>query len=285
MINVMYIFLLPLCAAAKVTVQGKCSKSLDGSVKSIFLFNAMVFTALVAVMGALFWRSAPNIQLILASFLFAVCNVAFQVCYTFAFRAGSVSLATIINNFNIVFPLMFGVFFYHEKLSSANLIAFVFLVIALILIPSGKGGGTSIRWLIFSMTAFLANGLSNCLMLWYARTFPAQLRNVFIICGYAWAALICCLIAFFIRGQSYSFVLNKFMIIGILGIGVILGIYNLLLIFVLSVIPASVFYPINNILTMIAIAVSDYFLYRKKLSVKQFIGFISGMICVILLNI
>ncbi len=285
MINGIYFILLPLCAAAKVNIQGKCSKNLDGSIGGIFLFNAMVFTALVAVMGALFWRCAPDIRLVLASFLFAVCNVAFQVCYTFAFRAGSVCLATIINNFNIVFPLLFGVLVYDEQLSLPNIIAFVFLAAALILIPSHSGGGTGLRWLVFSLSAFCASGLSNSLMVWYARTFPAEMRNVFIICGYAWAALICYIIAFFTRRQSGGFRPDARMLGGVAGIGVLLGTYNLLLIYALSIFSASLFYPAINVLTMIAIAVSDYLIYRKKLTKKQFLGFTAGVICVILLNI
>ena len=52
--------ILPVLAAAKVTLQGVFSKERTQKMSDVLLLNGMIFTAIVIIMGALFVRAVPS---------------------------------------------------------------------------------------------------------------------------------------------------------------------------------------------------------------------------------
>ena len=131
--------ILPVLAAAKVTLQGVFSKERTQKMSDVLLLNGRIFTAIVIIMGALFVRAVPSWPTVLYGLGFGAFATVFQVAYTAAFRRGSVSMTAVINNFNIVIPVLFGVILFSDPFSVWKAVGSVLLVPAFILIPGKKG--------------------------------------------------------------------------------------------------------------------------------------------------
>ena len=97
------------------------------------------------------------------------------------------------------------------------------------------------------------------------------------------ASILSLIISFFFRKslhQSLSFVNLG----GILFCGFALGMFNCLTVVALRVVPAVVLYSVVNVLTMMLITLSDYMIYKEKLSKKQFVGLFTAVVAVVFMS-
>lgn len=281
-----YFIALPLLAAVKVNIQGYFSKGRTKTLSAVFSLNALIFTAVALSLAALYLRAPFPAEVLLWGAVSGGISAAFQVSYTLAFRCGPVAPATIINNFNIILPLLTGVLCFGERMSALSLIGLVFLAVAFCLIPEKKGGKINGRWLIFTVAAFLASGTNNVLTLFFNRSSVAAYKEAYVIVGYAFAALFCMgLSILFHRKGEETLRIDARLLVGIVAIGVVLGLYNRMLVFAAAEVAAVLLYPVINGLTIFWIALSDRILFRQKFARRQMVGMLCGLAAVILLNL
>lgn len=277
--------LLPFCAAAKVIVQGRLTRGGTERLSDVFRLNGWIFLSLVAVMSALFLRCLPRPSVLLLSLGFGLLNAAFQFFYAMAFRSGSVSLAAVINNFNLILPILAGILWLGDPVKPANLAGMALLALPLILIPRPDGGKTEKRWFFCSVAAFLAAGGSNVVLLAASRMKLSDAEHhAFVIFGFAFACLLNFLLSFLITPRP-AFRLDRRSVLPILAIGVLLGSYNLLLVASLKVVSSVVLYPVVNVLTVALIVLYDRVVQGLRLTRRQIIGLAAGMVCILLLSL
>jgi len=293
-----YFLALPLLAALKVNLQGYFSRGRTRTLSDVFFLNGMIFSAVAVSMAALFLRSPFPPEIFLWGLGSGLCSIVFQVSYCLAFRSGSISLATIINNFNIALPLLAGMLLFHETLSPLNLCGLLLLSAAFCLIPESKGGKRNLRWLCFTLIAFFAAGSANTVMLIFTRSDFSPYKEAYTVVGYLWAALFCFSTALIFRrrekaknrispSEEYQSALrpDAKLLAGVCGIGVVLGLYNLFLAFAAGQMDAVLLYPVVNALTIFWISLSDKVIFHQKFTPRQLCGMLAGVCAVILLNL
>jgi len=281
-----YFLALPILATVKVNLQGYFSRGRTKTLSDVFSLNAMIFTALSVSMAALFLRGPFPAELILWGVASGLFSTLFQVSYTMAFRCGPVAPATIINNFNITLPLLVGVCLFGETVSVSGIIGLALLAVAFCLIPERSEGKVNARWMIFTVLAFLGSGANNALMVIFARSAIAEHKQAYIVIGYATAAVFCFVLSLLLhrRGEE-RFRPDGKLLLGVCVIGVVLGLYNLMLVHAAAEVAAVVLYPVVNGLTIFWIALSDRIIFRQKSTPMQLVGMLIGAAAVILLNL
>ncbi|GEM_PF-4422037 len=278
----------PLLSNAKVMLQGGLVRKHNKTLADTVLINAWIFAAVTLIMGALFFRQLPPIGLVLLAILGGALASGFQICYSSAFRSGPISITCVIVSFAVVFPVLGGLLIYDEKLSTLRIAALVLTAITFLLIPERTGGKVNRRWLIFSLSAMVCSGTSNFLQLIVSRTAGfADYSNEFIVLCFAVASALCFLIGTpWQKRDGGIFHPTKKVLLTVLGIGLALGLYNILTPMALkSGIDASKYFPLMNVIIMIVVLISDFIFYRHIPKGRQWIGIVTAIIGSVLINL
>lgn len=280
-----YYIALPLFGAVKVLTQGRISQKYVEKTSDALMMNALVFSALVIVTGAISLRSLPSLRLLGAAAIMAVTSVGFQVLYTLAMHCGSVSLSAIVYSFNISISIAAGFLVYHEPFSSVKGIGFAFAAAAMCLIPARDGGKTGKKWLALIMGAFLFGGIMNLTTSFVSKGSLSGEKELFIVFGYAFAAADCFVLARILRKRDGGKLRpNGRLIGGASVIGIALGMFNILMVNALARIDSTVLYPIETGLSTALIAAADIILFRHKPTRLQYAGMVCGIIAIVLMN-
>ncbi len=282
-----FLILMPLLAALKVAIQGRVVKNKCNCVFSTFFVNGLIFFSSAIMLALIFVRNIPTLQDVICGSLISIGNIMLQVGYAFAFKNGSVSLATTINNFNIVMPLLLGLMIYNEQISALGYVGLIFLAFAFVLLSYKKGDSKkNLRWFVFTVIAFFGSGFSNSVMSVLAHNSVATSNGAIMFCSYIISSFICFFVTMFTRKTKTKSVKCSFsFIVELLAIGTILGIYNVSQMKALTLIDTVVLFPIVGILTIFLVSVFDIIFFGQRFTKRQIAGIVLGAISVGLLNI
>lgn len=286
----LYLIVLPLLACLKVTAQGRVSKSNGDDLAGVFKYNTILFGFGTLIMAALYLRELPNPKVLIAGLIYAVVYVSFQVFLMLAFKAGSVGLTSTINNFNIAFAVLVGIFVYHEPTSWNKIVGLVLLVAPFILLAKG-GSNEKInwKWLIFTILAFVSSGASNATLVVCAHNrFTENESHHVVVFGYIFATILSFILFLVLKKDNNNELStrDKRMNVAKLFVAAVgMGVYNVLIIDALRKIEAQILYPVVNVSIIIIMLVVDRILFKHKITKRQIVGICIAAVCIVLLNI
>ena len=290
-----WLVLLPLLSTIKVYIQGKLARDKVKSTSDVFLLNGLIFSSLVIIMVPLFYREIPPFEILLLCILRATFSMLFQVFYSLAFKTGPVSLTAIIVGFHIILPMLSGVVAFGEELTFLSVTGVILIFIAICMIPSKKTSNNkaNLKWLIYTLIAFLLSGINNSITTLFSRSKYASYNDEFIITGYIFAAILCFAVWFIRRGDNgvlpghlRSGGKTLAMVVGgAAAIGIVLGAYNIGLIHAAASIDSIILYPIRSVLGIVFNLLIDIIFYKQRFTKLQFAGIIIGTVAVVMLNV
>lgn len=291
MIKYVPLALMCILATAKVCVQSKASKSFLKTFNDVCLFNCGVFL----VIALIFIYSTPNASLFtwLIAAVYAVFTVAFQLSYTKALSAGSVSLTVMMANLSICIPTLFSVLFYEEKLTVFRVIGILFTLVSIVCMTGRSGQAKEKKdkkWLLFSVTAALSCSLANVAQkIFNASVYGAE-REAFISVSYALAFVLTgavWLISLFLNKSQKNTEKKKIsgtLVLFILLIGVILAAFQWTNNYALSMMDGSIVFPVYSGGTVVLSTLAGVLFFKDKLTKKQLLGVCLGLVAVVLMN-
>lgn len=292
MIKYFFLLLLPVLVATKVLLQGHYSKARVRSLCDTFFLTGFIFASIAAITGALFFRVLPSVSTILFALLFGVVNYVYQVSYASAFRAGPVSLTSIICNFNMIVIVPFSALVFKEEIGPFQWIGFTFVAAAMVLLNKPSNGTekkANLKWLLLSILTMVTSGFTGILQSAYGKYFPSEEKDSFIVIGYIVAALLCFATAFSVKKikKTDFFKVDPKFIGGIAVIGAALGLYNILIIEVQArqYFPASVLFPVLSVLNFIMTLAASILFLKERIRLRQWIGVLVGACAVVLMNL
>ena len=292
MIKYFFLLLLPVLVATKVLLQGHYSKARVRSLCDTFFLTGFIFASIAAITGALFFRILPSASTILFALLFGVVNYVYQFSYASAFRAGPVSLTSIICNFNMIVIVPFSALVFKEEIGPFQWIGFAFVAAAMVLLNKPSDGTekkANLKWLLLSLLTMVTSGFTGILQSAYGKYFPSEEKNSFIVIGYIVAALLCFATAFSVQKikKTDFFKVDPKFIGGIAVIGAALGLYNILIIEVQArqYFPASVLFPVLSVLNFIMTLAASILFLKERIRLRQWIGVLVGACAVVLMNL
>ncbi|MBE7053911.1 MAG: hypothetical protein E7391_06535 [Ruminococcaceae bacterium] len=282
-----YICLMAVLATMKVTLQGYFSKGRVSLVNDSLMLNSMIFISLFISMSILFLREIPPLSVIMYAIVLGLSNLAFQCFYTFAFKTGSVSLTTTINQFNFIYPMLFGIIAYSERISLFSTIGILLASVGLPLVTFKKSDkGTNGKWLLFTLLASVFSGISNIILLMFTHTQYVGMDKLLLLTSYFFGAVVSFIMAKSIKIKEKSnFYIDTKLILGVIAIGIILAMHNLTIMKGITVMQSGILHSFANALTIILITLTDFILYKQKLTKIQIIGITIILFSIIFINL
>lgn len=217
-----------------------------------------------------------------------------QVSNLKAMDFGPWSYTSVLISLSTLIPALSGVFIWGEDLHWAQVVGMVLMVGCFICSVESKADekGASKKWILWCMIAFLCTGMIGIMQKWHQTSnFKGEL-NTFLILAFFVSCIYSSIFMFKIYRESKSS-LDCFkekepkhliwIVISMIMMGGAVAINNKLNLYLSGVMDSAVFFPLVNGGGLILTTLAAVVLFKEKLSVKQWIGLIIGMVAVVFL--
>ncbi len=287
----MHFLILAILLSASLTLQLR-----EYQQKGLALLPIIAFNYLTCGVVGLFYIS--DFQTALASYPFEVFllgSLQGFMFITFFFLIGKaanelgVGYTTTVCRISLVLPILFSHFYFHEPLTTIQIIGLILSFLAIILMNLSAFSiqmepGGHLKFLIFTLVLFVGNGLIDCIFKYFEFYFKKTVSNeLFTLNIFSVAFLLGSIVMTLqvLKGDlkiGYKSVLA----------GIALGIPNFFSVIVLlaglQIIPATVYFPANNIGLILLLTLIGYFYYKEKLTVYSISGLILASISIYLIS-
>ncbi len=282
--------LIPLAcvmAAAKILIQSKFAKDKSRTPVDAIFFNGVIFLT-----GAVLLWLMLDVQLtaaaVIAGLIVGAVNLSYQLFYVSAFTCGPISLTTLISSVSMVVPTVFSALAYNEPLNLSRGLG-ILVTVASLYFSTFKPGKDKLhlKWILFTALAFLANCTSNILMKVYLKSFAVGDSSSFVAVHFTSSAVLSLLLYLILtgRGKRCTYPIGKAVIFTGVAIGVILGCFNVIYAYAMSVLDATLLLPLYNSGTTLLVTLGSALLMKERLDRRQTIGVLLGVIAIVLMSL
>ena len=254
----------------------------------VLTFNAIctlfAFFFFLIVGGSLEWNWTYFPYSALYGVVYAVSMNALHMAIT----NGSLAITSLVLAYSLVIPALYGLFVLKEQVGVAQYFGMVLVLISLYLVRGVKEKEYSVKvtykWIIYTILAFLGNGMCAVLQKEQQRVLGGVYDNSFMVFALGIAALLQIFAAILSERKEVSTVIKcGGALAGIFGISN--GIINYLLLLLMAVAATSVTFPAISAGQLVGAFLVSVILYKEKFAFRQLIGFICGVATLILLNL
>jgi drug/metabolite transporter (DMT)-like permease len=195
-----------------------------------------------------------------------------------ALSVGPIALTSIMASMSLIIPFFWGLAFWGEHISIPGILGISMLVCAIILICYQKQGATSFKWLFYSITTMICNGICSVMQKYHQLQYPGMYQTDFMLLSTGIVALILLVL---------GFIKNSNMKPNFLGMvsGAANGLANLFVLLLAATQNAAILFPLIAAGNVLTAWLAGVILFREKLKKRQFIGLFIGIFGVIALNL
>lgn len=278
-----YLATIILMVAAQNVGQKEYNKRTSGGGKYLFGMIMSLFAAVFFVLtsGGLTW----NTGVLPYSAGFALSYGAATAGGVAAVAYGSLSMTTLITSYSLMVPTLYGLVFLNDSVGVGFLPGILALAISLVLInKKGNAEAINLKWVIYVTLAFIGNGMCSVVQKMQQVASGGAYKSEFMIIALIFVAIgmgICSVKSERAMAKEYA---KKAWYIAALN-GVFNGIVNLFVMILSGIMPVAVMFPLMSAGGIVLTYVISRFIYKEKLSKVQLVGFVLGVVAVILLNI
>lgn len=272
-----------------------------GAIKQINFYNAIV--SFFAVIVFLIWGGFGNASLftILLAILFGAVTACQYLFFLRAISIGSWSYTTVISCLSTLIPTCSGWIFWGEPISWVQIVGVVFLVVCFFLstdLSSKENKKLSLKWLFYVSIAFVCSGSIGVIQKIFSSSSYAGELNAFLIIAFIFACIFALSIYIFmlikdrkinsvkiekVKTKSikkyYSILWITIIALG----GIFVAVNNKLNLYLSGIFDSAFFFPVVNGSNILLTTLFSILVFRDKLKVKQWIGFIMGVIALLFL--
>lgn len=203
-----------------------------------------------------------------------------------AMTSGPVSLTTLIGSCPFLLTTLFGVAFLGQSINGFQIAGIGLIVVSLLLcVRPGRGEKKpSPRWLLHSAVFFLAGGMVGILYMLFGASSAAGEINGMMLCAAVTACALYALLGLcFGKGAGRPRVrMEKSWAPFILLCGVASCAYMRMNLYLSTVIPSVVFFPVANGAVVIFSTVTGVVLFKERLTPAQLTGMLLGLAALVI---
>ena len=289
-----FLLYFPLTLVNKLASKNTGEKS---TVVRFSLYNAAV-GALIGFVVVLIKQTPFSFDFITlsTSVFLGVTLAAYQVAMLYALKQTSVAIVNMITTASVIFPCIFGIFFFKEPVSVGKIVGIVGFLIAAYFITGDNDKKSRFTWksLMMACIASLMSGLGSIAMQLFSRYSTGSGNSLFMFYSYCINALTLLIFVcvFNRRTKSVSIGMQKENVVfpkklfWIGAIGAIVAFFiqqiNVLL---ANEISAVILFPVLKSGSLIFGVVVGGAVFKEKLYVKNIIGIVLCIVALIVLNL
>ncbi len=254
--------------------------------KGVFIFSAMsVLAACVFFVFSSGFKLHFTPEVLPYALGFAASFGTATVMGFLAIRSGSLSLTSLVTSYSLIIPSFYGIIFLHESASVWLWIGLALLAVSLFLINSKQGEvKITLKWVIFALLAFIGNGVCSTVQTVQQKTFDGQYKSELMIIALVIVAAVLFGIAFFSERDEIKPCLKcgtHWMLL----CGLANGAVNLFVMLLSVRMNASLMFPLISAGGIVLTWVVSRFFYKEKLTVKQNLALVFGIVSVVFMNL
>lgn len=254
-------------------------------------YNVILFTAVGCFFELLFFlfngMGQLNFQKELFPYALALA-VAFglaSVAVVLAIKTGPLSITMLVYSYSLLIPTFYGIFFLHEPVNNALFLGLLALAVALYLINRNKNESMKFHpmWIVYIFLAFLGNGMCSTVQKMQQIRFSGAYKNELMVIALVIVTLVLSVIGLCQNGNKTEMLKDCVRYAPLKGI--CNGIINFLVMTVSASLPNAVLFPSISAGSIVLTFICSMTIYHERLSKSQLVGYVLGVISVILLNI
>lgn len=198
-----------------------------------------------------------------------------------ALSSGPMALTSIVASFSLLLPFFFGICFWNEPLTAFGAAGIALLLPAIVLINGKKAESVNVTWALYACATLVANGICSIIQKHHQMQFPAQYRTEFMLCALLSVTLLLigARVAKPVPGEKFTFS----------ALGMVSGIFNsaanYIVLYLSATENASVLFPIVSVANIAAVWVIGIVFFHEKLTLRQTVGLLLGVLSVVLLKL
>ncbi len=249
------------------------------------LTAAIVFGGAQAVTGASAVAETPLLPAALYGMAFGAFFFGAVAYIARCYEIGSMSLTSIIVNLSLFIPLVYSCIAFGDAITPVRAVGVALIAVTVILAVDQGKGGTSLKWWLAVLLAFLSNGITAVLQKSYVTGHGEGLTMLFMSIAYLTAAILFAVNALVEkRSSGAALAVGKVLPLAVLsGLGSFGG--NALLGVLCTRVSGTVLYPCVNGGLCIVSAVVSFLWFHEKPTSRKLLSIAVGVAAIVLLNL
>ncbi len=289
---VLLFFITLVCGVSYMTINGSYIRRYPMQRSEHYLKSASY--SIVCALTFLLLNSFSiklSVYSLLLGILFGACTSLNQVSISLAIKTGPYGYSYVIMYFSTVITSLSGFIFWSEQISWLQMVGIVFMLSCFYFAVQNKSEDkkANLKWFILSLTSMCAVAAIGLLQkIHQLSEFKNELMG-FMFIAFLSSAIISCLTFYLFRYKEKKVAVNciklfdsrrkvrAFLTTTVLG-GVFYAFNNVLNMFLSGKVDAAVFFPIINGVPLMASLVVSLLLFKEKMTKRQWIGILLGVI-------
>ncbi len=281
-------YLLLITVIILTTAQNVFQKQYNIKVKNP---NVFLFGGIISLTAMLFFIISSGFKLSFTT-AFLPYSVAFGISYAaanigivYSLRFGSMAISTLVVSYSLLIPTAYGVLVLNDDLSNLAYIGIALLLISIFLLNAKKiDMKFSLKWIVCIIIAFIGNGMCSTVQKMEQLQFDGAYKSEFMIAALLISAGALLIMAALQKGQNgKKDLIECVKLAGISGIAN--GVVNLFVMLLTGTLPNAILFPSISGGGIVLSFIIALFIYKEKLHKMQILGYVLGVLSVILLNL
>jgi len=254
--------------------------------------NTYVYTGIVAFFAMIFFvvtsggKFEFNIQVTGYSVFFALFYSMAIVGTVQAIRIGPLSITALLNQCSLIIPTLVGISVLNDDIGYVGYIGIVALFTAIVLVKPKAikdEKKMSSKWLFWMIMGFFGNGMCSTVQKLQQLKYDGCYKNEFMMVALLIVFILMFTVAFLNKSDIKKDISGAFKYSPVKGI--VNGACNMLIMVLTGLLPTAVLFPSVSAGGMILTFIISLTIYKEKLPLKQIIGYVLGVISIVLINI
>lgn len=258
----------------------------------VFFFSGMISFFAMCFFALVNRDWSFNTALILPAIGFGLSYAAATVFAVLAIRSGSLAKTTLIISYSLLIPALSGYVVLKEPIGAIKIVAFALLVISLWLTNHKKSTAkttnerVTVKWIVYVLLSFIGNGMCATVQKLTPHFVDTNLLNDDLyMCLALGLSTVILLTASLLTKETEVKSSLRISCPLALFCGLFNGAANYLAIYLNQFIPASVMFPVLSAGEIVLVFIYSLLVCRERFNLKQWMGFIVGVISIVMLNL
>ncbi len=284
--NIAYLFLSVTLSVGRNTISKNIATNTNKKAE-FFLSQTVLFASAFVLLLFFGIENLAEIAPITLSFgiIYGVLLILSQWMFTFALKNGNTSVCSVVYSLGFILPTVSGALFWNETLTLLNFIGILFAVIIVLLAAKkgetgqGKRNGSFVLYIIIAM---ISSGGLGIMQKVQQSSKAADEKVVFLLVAFCFA-FCCSFVAFLLCRERATFNTTKVLYPAFAGL--CFGGANLCNTILAGKMKSMVFFPLQNISTILFTSLLGVFVFKEKITLKTAIILILGVMVVLLFSL